>query len=84
MARVENPLPRKLMRAFQRSVEAHFSQVAASFGSRLERLSPSLYGFLTDHAVFTVGVYHAHFPVGGIGVRSKLLTFGARCGSRGA
>jgi hypothetical protein len=61
MARIENPLPRKLMRAFQRSVEAHFSQVA-SFGSRLERLSPSLYGFLTHHAVFTVGAYHGHFP----------------------
>ena len=62
MTREDTPLPPKLMRAFQRSVEAHFSPVATSFGSRLERLSPSLYGFLTDHAVVTVGVYHGHFP----------------------
>jgi hypothetical protein len=50
------------MRAFRRSVEAHFSPVAVSSGCRLQRLSPSLYGFLTDHAVVTVGVYHGHFP----------------------
>jgi hypothetical protein len=50
------------MRVFQNSVEAHFSGVASAFGSRLERLSPSLYGFLTHRAVVTVGVYHGHFP----------------------
>jgi len=50
------------MRAFRRSVEAHFTPVAASFGSDLKRLSPSLYGFLTDHTVVTIGVYHGHFP----------------------
>jgi hypothetical protein len=62
MAHESTPLPPKLMRAFRRSVEAHFSPVATSFSSHLERLSPSLYGFLTDHAVVTVGVYHGHFP----------------------
>jgi hypothetical protein len=50
------------MQAFRRSVEAHFLPVATWFSSHLERLSPSLYGFLTDHAVVTVGVYHGHFP----------------------
>ncbi len=62
MARVDTPLPRNLMRAFRRSVEAHFTPVSVSFGSRLHRLSPSLYGFFTDHTVVTVGVYHGHFP----------------------
>jgi hypothetical protein len=62
MAHESTPLPPKLMRAFRRSVEAHFSPVVTSFSSHLERLSPSLYGFLTDHAVVTVGVYHGHFP----------------------
>ena len=62
MARESTPLPPKLMRALRRSVEAHFSPDATSFSSHLERLSPSLYGFLTDHAVVTVGVYHGHFP----------------------
>ena len=62
MPHIEAPLPRKLMRVFQRSVKAYFTPVATSFGSRLKRLSPSLYGFFTDHAVVTVGVYHGHFP----------------------
>lgn len=50
------------MRAFRRSVKAHFADVARAFGSRLKRISPSLYGFMTECAVITIGVYHGHFP----------------------
>jgi hypothetical protein len=71
MARVDTPLPRKLMRAFRRSVEAHFTPVAVSFGSRLLRLSPSLYGFLTRYAVVTIGVYHGHFPAVVVKLRQR-------------
>jgi hypothetical protein len=62
MRRADTLLPRKLMRAFRHSVEEHFTGIATAFGSRLERLSPSLYGFFTDHAVVTVGIYHGHLP----------------------
>jgi hypothetical protein len=71
MARDDTPLPRQLMRAFERSVEAHFSPVASSFDSRLQRLSPALYGFLADHAVVTVGVYHGHFPAVCVKLRQR-------------
>jgi hypothetical protein len=71
MTRRDMPLPRKLMRAFRHSVEAHFSPVAASFGWRLKRLSPSLYGFFADHAVVTVGIYHGHFPLMCVKLRQR-------------
>jgi hypothetical protein len=68
---IETPLPRKFMRVFQRSVKAYFTPVAISFGSRLKRLSPSLYGFLTDYAVVTIGIYHGHFPGVCVKVRQR-------------
>jgi hypothetical protein len=71
MTRDDMPLPGKLIRAFERSVEAHFSPVASSFDSRLERLSPALYGFLTDHAVVTAGVYHGHSPAVCVKLRQR-------------
>ena len=71
MTRDDMPLPGKLMGAFERSVEAYFSPVAASCDSRLERLSPALYRFLTDHAVVTVGVYHGHFPAVCVKLRQR-------------
>lgn len=59
---MDAPLPPKLMRAFRRSVKAHFTDVACAVGSRLKRLSSSLYGFTTEYAIVTIGVYHGHFP----------------------
>jgi hypothetical protein len=50
------------MRAFRRNTKAHFAPLASSFGSRLKRLSSALYGFTTNYAVVTIGVYHGHFP----------------------
>jgi hypothetical protein len=50
------------MAAFHESVEECFGKVADDFDSKLERLSPRLYGFLTKYAVVTVGVYFGHIP----------------------
>ena len=72
MARADTPLPPELMRVFQRSVSSHFSDVAHSFGSELQTVSPSLYGFMTPGAVVTIGVYHGHFPGVCVKVRRRV------------
>jgi hypothetical protein len=62
MTSIDEPLPSKLMTAFQKSVEAHFTGVAEVVGARLSALSPSEYSFSTEHAVVVIGVYYGHFP----------------------
>lgn len=62
MSPVDKPLSTQLMLAFQISAERHFAKVALGVDSRLERLSPSLFGFLTKSAVVTIGVYPGHLP----------------------
>jgi hypothetical protein len=59
------------MRAFRRSVTAHFAEAAVAVGSRLKRLSSSLYGFTTEYAIVTIGVYHGHFPAVCVKLRQR-------------
>lgn len=56
------PLAPEGMAAFQQAVEKHFGVVALNMNSKLERISPSLYGFATPYAIVTIGVYHGHSP----------------------
>ena len=59
---IEAPLSEKLMLAFRRGVEKHFSKAAQAVNSQLITVSPSCLGFMTSHAIITIGVYHGHFP----------------------
>ena len=65
------PLSPPLMIVFQKSVEEHFGNVAQSFDSKLERVSPWLYGFLTKYALVTITVHAGHVPTVCVNLRER-------------
>jgi len=47
--------------AFRSVVREEFGALASECGSSLRQLEPLLFGFVTDHAVLTVGAHPGHF-----------------------
>lgn len=54
--------------AFRSAVRQEFGALANECGSSLRQIEPLIFGFVTDHAVLTVGAYPGHF----IGICVKL------------
>jgi len=46
---------------FRKAVEREFGALAEECGARLQTVSPMVFGFRTQHAVLTIGVYPGHF-----------------------
>jgi len=58
--------------AFRAAVREEFGAVARECGSSLRQLEPLLFGFVTDYAVITVGVYPGHFKSTCVKLRRRI------------